>query len=56
MKKPCFNIIYEEDETEKSIIPEIDNHDLLTFGLVAMKIYEREFFQKLNKPLKNLAV
>ena len=36
---PCFNVIYED---EHSIIPEIDNTDLLTFGMAFMQIRARE--------------
>lgn len=35
----CFNVIYED---ENSIIPEIDNTDLLTFGMAFMQIRARE--------------
>lgn len=39
VSKPCFNVIYEDDN---QTIPEIDNYDLLYFGLYFMKIFERE--------------
>lgn len=37
--KECFNIIYENDT---NIIPEIDDTDLLNFGITFMKIRARE--------------
>ncbi len=39
VSKLCFNVIYEDDN---QTIPEIDNYDLLYFGLYFMKIFERE--------------
>ena len=35
----CFNVIYEDNNIT---IPEIDNMDLLTFGMTFMKIRARE--------------
>ena len=37
--KNSFNVVYLED---KNIIPEIDDVDLLNFGMVFMKIRARE--------------
>ncbi len=37
--KRCFNIVYEE---ENLTIPEIDEYDLLFWGLRFMKLYERK--------------
>lgn len=51
MKKPCFNIIFED---EKITIPEVDDTDFLNFGLVFMKIQEREILQKTKT--KNLKI
>ncbi len=48
--KPCFNVIFEE---ENLTIPEIDNYDLLHFGLYFMKIFEREE-QKIDPDFKVL--
>jgi len=48
--KPCFNLIFEE---ENLTIPEIDNYDLLYFGLYFMKIFEREE-QKIDPDFKVL--
>ncbi len=39
MSKSSFNIIYKDN---KNILPEIEDIDLLHFGLYFMKIYERE--------------
>ena len=39
MSKSRFNIIYKDN---KEIIPEIDDYDLLHFGLYFMKVFERE--------------
>ena len=50
MTKPCFNIVYEE---ENITIPEIDDYDLLFFGLYFMKIYQRKLHEK-NSNLKIL--
>lgn len=51
MKKPCFNIIFEDDNIT---IPEIDDTDFLNFGLTFMKIQERTLkkFTKKDKKLK----
>lgn len=43
MIEPCFNVIFED---ENITIPEIDDTDFLNFGLVFMKIQERETAQK----------
>lgn len=43
MREPCFNVIFED---ENITIPEIDDTDFLNFGLVFMKIQERETSQK----------
>ncbi len=51
MKKPCFNIIFED---EKITIPEIDDIDFLNFSLVFMKIQERETSKKISDNLKNM--
>lgn len=48
--KPCFNVVYENDNLT---IPEIDNYDLLFFGLYFMKIFEREI-QKTDPDFKIL--
>lgn len=46
MTKPCFNVIYEDDNIT---IPEIDDTDFLNFSLVFMKIQEREITHKDTK-------
>lgn len=48
--KPCFNVIYEDDNLT---IPEIEDYDLLHFGLYFMKIFEREI-QKTEPEFKIL--
>lgn len=45
-KENCFNVIYEESNIT---IPEIDDTDLLNFGMAFLKIRARE----LNKNAKN---
>lgn len=45
MAKPCFNVIYEDDNIT---IPEVDDWDLLYFGLYFMKIKEREILKDTN--------
>lgn len=42
VREPCFNVIFED---ENITIPEIDDTDFLNFGLVFMKIKERETSQ-----------
>lgn len=51
MKKPCLNVIYEDDNLT---IPEVDDFDLLLFGKTFMMIQARniESLQKANKKLK----
>ena len=39
MKKPCFNVIFED---ENITIPEIDDTDFLNFSFVFIRIYKRE--------------
>lgn len=39
MKKPCFNVIFED---ENIIIPEIDDTDFLNFSFAFIRIYKRE--------------
>ena len=48
MNGPCFNIIYKYDNT---IIPEIDDDELLQFSLAFMDILKRDY-----KPSKNKKV
>ncbi len=42
--KNCFNVIYENDT---NIIPEIDDTELLNFGMIFMSIRAREL-NKIN--------
>lgn len=49
MREPCFNVIFED---ENITIPEIDDIDFLNFGLVFMKIQERETLQNNSDNLK----
>lgn len=42
--KNCFNVIYEKDT---NIIPEIDDTELLNFGMIFMSIRAREL-NKIN--------
>jgi len=51
MKKPCLNVIYEDNSLT---IPEIDDYDLLLFGKTFMMIQARKIksLQKKSGELK----
>jgi len=49
-QKSCFNIIFEDNS---QVMPEIDDTDLLTFGLAFMKIRARELNNNNGYNVKN---
>jgi len=51
MKKPCLNVIYEDNNIT---IPEVDDHDLFLFGKTFMMIQARKIksLQKKSGELK----